>query len=170
MMRKDLESAGIPFADGQGRQADFHSLRGSLNTHLADKVDPQVRQKIMRHSDIKLTLDNYTDSTRLRVSEAITVLPSLAESAPPGAPRSDISRYLAAWAGPTAVSDAAEEAAANECLSHEMTPADTTCHSSQMAALLGFEPRQNDSESFVLPLHHKAKWERRSYGRGAACK
>ena len=28
----------------------------------------------------------------------------------------------------------------------------------QGAALLGFEPRQNDSESFVLPLHHKAKW------------
>lgn len=25
------------------------------------------------------------------------------------------------------------------------------------AALLGLEPRQNDSESFVLPLHHKAK-------------
>ena len=26
-----------------------------------------------------------------------------------------------------------------------------------MAASLGLEPRQNDSESFVLPLHHEAK-------------
>ena len=25
-----------------------------------------------------------------------------------------------------------------------------------MAARLGFEPRQNESESFVLPLHHRA--------------
>ena len=25
-----------------------------------------------------------------------------------------------------------------------------------MAASLGLEPRQNDSESFVLPLHHRA--------------
>jgi integrase len=55
---------------------DFHSLRGSLNTHLAGKVDPQVQQKIMRHSDIKLTMDTYTDSSLLRVSEAITVLPA----------------------------------------------------------------------------------------------
>ncbi len=32
-----------------------------------------------------------------------------------------------------------------------------------MAARLGFEPRQNESESFVLPLHHRAvkKIERR---------
>ena len=26
----------------------------------------------------------------------------------------------------------------------------------QMAARLGLEPRQNESESFVLPLHHRA--------------
>jgi hypothetical protein len=26
-----------------------------------------------------------------------------------------------------------------------------------MAASLGFEPRQRDSESLVLPLHHEAK-------------
>jgi hypothetical protein len=42
MMRKDLEAAGLPFVDAQGRRADFHSLRGTLNTHLAGKVDPQV--------------------------------------------------------------------------------------------------------------------------------
>ena len=29
----------------------------------------------------------------------------------------------------------------------------------EMAASLGLEPRQNDSESFVLPLHHEAKAE-----------
>ena len=30
-----------------------------------------------------------------------------------------------------------------------------------VAALLGLEPRQRDSESLVLPLHHKAVWARR---------
>ena len=30
------------------------------------------------------------------------------------------------------------------------------CISQKMAARLGVEPRQNESESFVLPIHHRA--------------
>ena len=37
-----------------------------------------------------------------------------------------------------------------------MDPFDTGS-SIQMVASLGFEPRQSDSESLVLPLHHEAK-------------
>ena len=79
--------------NGQWRRMDFHSLRGTLNTHMAlAKVDPQLR-----HSGIKLTLDIYTDSTLLRVSEAIVVLRSFTEDAT----YFDISRHSAPPAGTT---------------------------------------------------------------------
>lgn len=77
MMRKDLAAAGIPYKDDQGRQADFHALRGSLCTHLAvHGIDPHTRKEIMRHSELSLTLKNYTDVRQLKTSEAIRVLPA----------------------------------------------------------------------------------------------
>jgi hypothetical protein len=40
-----------------------------------------------------------------------------------------------------------------------------------MAASLGFEPRQSDSESLVLPLHYEAKIAGRgNYGDAGGCK
>ena len=128
MMRKDLEAAGIPFVDAQGRRADFHSLRGTLNTHLAGKVDPQIRQKIMRHSDIKLTLDTYTDSTLLRVSEAITTLPAFEESATLCATNSDISRQKAAQAGTNATANDETKVVENQSIGHDLAQTDATCH------------------------------------------
>jgi hypothetical protein len=39
-----LELAEVPYKEDQGRQADFHALRRSFNTHLAQAaVDPQTR-------------------------------------------------------------------------------------------------------------------------------
>ena len=39
-----------------------------------------------------------------------------------------------------------------------------------MAARLGLEPRQNESESFVLPLHHRAVGKYRDqFRRGMEC-
>jgi len=77
VMQKDLAAAGIPYKDEQGRQADFHALRGSLCTHLAvHGIDPHTRKEIMRHSELSLTLKNYTDVRQLKTSEAIRVLPS----------------------------------------------------------------------------------------------
>jgi integrase len=71
-----LNRAGVPYKDQQGRVADFHALRKTLNTHLAQLgVDPHVRKEIMRHSDIKLTLDAYTDAPMLPVAQAIDKLP-----------------------------------------------------------------------------------------------
>ena len=71
-----LQRAGIPYKDGQGRQADFHALRKTLNTHLAQlAIDPHTRKEIMRHSDIALTLDVYTDAPLLPVAQAIEKLP-----------------------------------------------------------------------------------------------
>jgi integrase len=74
-----LKRAGISYRDDQGRQADFHALRRSLNTHLAQReVDPHTRKEIMRHSDIALTLDVYTDKSMLPVAAAVEKLPIFA--------------------------------------------------------------------------------------------
>ena len=71
-----LKRAGVPYKDDQGRQADFHALRRSLNTHLAqNSVDPHVRKEIMRHSELRLTLDVYTDKPMLPLADAIEKLP-----------------------------------------------------------------------------------------------
>ena len=74
--KKILKRAGLSYKDDQGRQADFHALRRSFNTHLAQAaVDPQTRKEMMRHSDIALTLDVYTDKGVLPMAEAVEKLP-----------------------------------------------------------------------------------------------
>jgi len=78
-----LKKAGINYKDTQGRQADFHALRKSLNTHLAqNSVDPHIRKEIMRHSELRLTLDVYTDKGMLPVAAAIEKLPIFLEAGP----------------------------------------------------------------------------------------
>lgn len=125
MMRKDLEAAGIPYIDNQGRHADFHALRVSLDTHLGlAKIDLQTRKEIMRHSDIKLTADVYTDKTLLPVMSAVTALPSFGESATLCATNSDISGHLASQAGTNAKTANGSEVADNEVLSHELAQDD----------------------------------------------
>jgi integrase len=59
----DLKKAGIPYEEN-GRRADLHSLRHTLATNLARlNVPPRVAMQILRHSDIRLTMINYTDET-----------------------------------------------------------------------------------------------------------
>src|SRR5262249_59478427 len=75
-----LKRAGVPYKDLLGRQADFHAIRRSLNTHLAQNgVDAHTRKEIMRHSEIRLTLDVYTDSSALPTVAAMEKLPIFAE-------------------------------------------------------------------------------------------
>jgi len=71
-----LERAGVSYKDDQGRQGDFHALRRSFNTHLAQAaVDPQTRKEMMRQSDLRLTLDVYTDKGMLPMAAAVEKLP-----------------------------------------------------------------------------------------------
>ena len=71
-----LARAGVPYKDDQGRQSDFHALRRSFNTHLAQAaVDPQTRKEMMRHSELRLTLDVYTDKGMLPMAAAVEKLP-----------------------------------------------------------------------------------------------
>lgn len=84
MLRDDLAAAGIPYKDEHGRFADFHALRHTFITNLAEGgIHPKVAQELARHSTITLTMDRYTKVRKEsgQLAEALTVLPDL--SCPP---------------------------------------------------------------------------------------
>lgn len=74
--RKDLRAAGIPYRDAEGRVFDFHSLRKCLGTYLRmANIDPATSMKMMRHSDIRLTMEIYNDDTLLEMAPVAAMLP-----------------------------------------------------------------------------------------------
>lgn len=76
--RRDLKKAGINYADAQGRVADFHALRYTFCTRLANSgVPSRVAMALMRHSDRRLTDKIYTDENLLGTWSAIESLPSV---------------------------------------------------------------------------------------------
>ncbi|HRS12135.1 MAG TPA: site-specific integrase [Sedimentisphaerales bacterium] len=78
MLRDDLEEAGIPYRDEQGRVFDFHALRGQCGTLLARAgVHPKTAQTILRHSDVNLTMNIYSHVLRGAESQAVSALPDL---------------------------------------------------------------------------------------------
>jgi len=73
----DLAAAGIPKRDTQGRIVDVHSLRHTFATLLAQNgVSPGVAQKLMRHSDIRLTMNTYTHLELADTAGAVALLPT----------------------------------------------------------------------------------------------
>jgi integrase len=77
-LKADLEAAGIPFKDEQGRQVDFHALRMTADTMLGVAgVPARVRQLFMRHSDIRLTLQTYDDSSLYELQDAVRAMENL---------------------------------------------------------------------------------------------
>jgi integrase len=77
---RDLRRAGIAFETEEGR-IDLHALRVTFCTNLLKAgVHPRVVQELMRHSDIKLTMKNYTDASQLPLASALEKLPILALS------------------------------------------------------------------------------------------
>lgn len=83
--RRDLERAGIPFVDSDGRRFDFHALRDTLCTHLlAAGVPLRAAMAIMRHSDPRLTMRVYTDERQLGVAVEVAKLPDLAPASAAG--------------------------------------------------------------------------------------
>ena len=72
--------------DAEGRQLDMHALRTSLGTHLAQAgVMPQVARRIMRHSDVRITMKHYTDLRLRDDATAIESVPSIPDGAKPSA-------------------------------------------------------------------------------------
>ena len=77
-LKFDLASAGIDYCDEHGKYADFHSLRHTTGSLLAASgVHPKVAQTIMRHSDIRTTMNIYTHALRGQEQKAINSLPDL---------------------------------------------------------------------------------------------
>ena len=87
-MKADLETASakgketdlpeILYEDAAGQVADFHALRHSYITLLAQSgVHPKTAQDLARHSDINLTLSRYTHTVLTDRSEALSGLPDL---------------------------------------------------------------------------------------------
>jgi len=77
MLKADLADAGIPYVSN-GLYFDYHSLRHQTGTLLAASgVHPKVAQKIMRHSDINLTMSRYTHTLTGQEAKAIAGLPDL---------------------------------------------------------------------------------------------
>jgi integrase len=78
ILKRDLTLAGIPYRDEHGRTFDVHALRHTTSTYMGrGKVTPRVAQEFMRHSDIKLTMQTYTDPKILDDAEALAALPTL---------------------------------------------------------------------------------------------
>ena len=76
MLKTDLEFAGVDYENEYGK-ADFHSLRHTFCTMLAKSgVQPQVAQRLMRHSSIDLTMNYYTHILIEDKAEAIRQLPN----------------------------------------------------------------------------------------------
>ena len=86
MMKTDLASAGIPYADDSDRDADAHALRHTFCTNLARAgVHPAVAQKLMRHSTILMTMRFYTHVLRESEIGAMQKLADLSRACQNGA-------------------------------------------------------------------------------------
>ena len=91
ILDRDLVAAGIARrvkgADGKvriekrderGRTVDVHALRHTFGPLLSKGgVSPRTAQAAMRHSDVNLTMNTYTDPKLLDVAGAIEALPGL---------------------------------------------------------------------------------------------
>jgi integrase len=77
VLKADLEAAGIAYVDDAGRFADFHSLRHSFVSLLAQgNVHPKRAQKLARHSDVNLTLSRYSHTLLADEAQALDALPA----------------------------------------------------------------------------------------------
>ncbi len=87
IMNRDLAAAGIPKKDAEGYVVHVHALRHSFGTHLSlAGVAPRVAQAAMRHSNISLTMNTYTDPRLLDTAAAVEALPDLPLNQPTVAP------------------------------------------------------------------------------------
>jgi|GEM_PF-4440115 len=75
----DMKAVGI--ARGKevaGEKGQWHRWRKGVNTQMARQgIDVDVRRKLMRHTDEKLTMDVYTDPRLLPLAQAANQLPRL---------------------------------------------------------------------------------------------
>lgn len=81
---RDCERAGIERYDAEGNQLDLHALgRTTFGTRLANSgVMPQMAAKLMRHTDVKITMKHYTKLRLHDEKRAVAVLPQIVAAQP----------------------------------------------------------------------------------------
>jgi hypothetical protein len=73
-----MQVSAVLNRDDRGRRADFHSLRHSYGTLLAKSgVAPRMAMALMRHTDMRLTMNVYTDPRIFDLAGAVEKLPTL---------------------------------------------------------------------------------------------
>lgn len=80
----DCRRAGIERYDGEGRQLDLHALgRTTFGTRLAKSgIMPQMAAKLMRHTDVKITMKHYTKLRMHDEQQAVAELPQIVPAVP----------------------------------------------------------------------------------------
>jgi integrase len=77
----DCRRAGIDQIDDRGKRVDLHALRKTFGTRLAMAGVPlTVAQRLMRHSDPKLTSNLYTDVRLLDLHGAVESMAAIGQS------------------------------------------------------------------------------------------
>jgi len=78
MVRVDLDAAGIPYRDGSGRVADFHSLRTTFITSVVSGgASVKTAQVLARHASPVLTIGRYAQVAIHDQRAALASLPDL---------------------------------------------------------------------------------------------
>ncbi len=181
--RRYLAAAGIPYKDADGRRLDIHGLRHTYGTLLSQAgVSPREAMSLMRHTDMRLTMKTYTDPRIFDLSGAVEKLPMPPHRNSPtealatgtdGHPLPDAANNSAHQKrhqkrhqsiGPIGQSEASTGNQGGEG-GHDVNPVTGSNWQQKTPSgkdggktgELGFEPRQADSETAVLPLHHSPK-------------
>jgi integrase len=80
--KRYLIKANIGYTDDRGRRADFHALRHTYGSLLAKAgVAPRVAMTLMRHTDMRLTMNVYTDPRIFDLAGAVEKLPAISTPA-----------------------------------------------------------------------------------------
>jgi integrase len=81
--RRWLSAAGIAYTDATGRRVDIHALRHTFGTLLSKVgVSPREAMSLMRHTDIRLTMNVYTDPRIFNLAAAVEKLPGTGPDTP----------------------------------------------------------------------------------------
>jgi integrase len=76
--KRYLEWAGIAYVDDRNRRVDFHALRHTYGSMLAKAgIAPRVAMSLMRHTDLRLTMNVYTDPRIFDMAGAVEKLTAL---------------------------------------------------------------------------------------------
>jgi len=77
----ELDEHGRQIPDERGRTVDRHGLRTTFCTWLSKSgVSPRTAQVLARHTDVRLTMRNYTDPALLDARAGVESLPDLSDA------------------------------------------------------------------------------------------